>query len=55
MIFRRKVCDICGEEFSRGIKIKGIRKRSTRVCEKCELVIRAAILAHRRIKKWEIK
>lgn len=39
-----KICDICGKPFRKGIRIKGFRKKSELMCEKCENVMKLMIL-----------
>jgi len=51
-----KICDVCGEPFTKGLKAKGIRcgvapwKKKVYVCDKCSHVIKMLILSHRRVK-----
>lgn len=46
-----KICDICGQPFYKGARIKGFRKRNELMCEKCENVMKLLILRVRRGKE----
>ena len=52
----KKVCDICGETFVKGLKVKDMRygtmpwNKKIYVCDKCEHVLKMLVLSHRRVK-----
>ena len=49
-----KICDVCGCEFKRGLKIRALHrgidpwKKRIFVCEKCENVVKLMILQYRK-------
>lgn len=51
---RRKICDICGTPFARGIQIRALHdgiapwQKKIFVCEKCENAIKLMVLKVRR-------
>ncbi len=51
-----RICDICGEEFKRGLSVKALHKginpwkRKIFVCDKCEYILKHLVLAYRRKK-----
>ena len=57
---KKKVCDICGAEFVRGVQVKALHdgiapwKKKLYVCEKCENVMKLLVLQHRRKKSFEL-
>lgn len=50
----KKVCDVCGAQFVRGLSLKALHdginpwKKKIFICDKCENVIKLMILQHRR-------
>ena len=48
---REKICDICGNPFWRGIKVKGIRQKGLLICDKCEQTAKLLIVGRRKVWK----
>lgn len=54
MFNRKRVCDVCGVMFVRGLEMKALHdgiqpwKKKIFVCEKCENVMKLMILQYRR-------
>lgn len=57
MLSHKKVCDICGCKFVRGLSIKALHdgidpwNKKIFICEKCENVIKLMVLQYRKKKE----
>lgn len=45
---RDRICDVCGCKIDKGIKLKGFRKKTQYMCEKCENTLKLTILQVRK-------